>query len=144
MAPVTVLTISQQMYDRLSQHASAAQRDLNEFAETLLRAQIQLTDHPYVVRQEGQRGGRPVLRGSNIPVWLIVAMWKAGDSLDDIGQAYPPLEPAALYDAISYYFDHRQEIETEIHQNRITEVVTDTGAVMDHDGVLIFPETYAR
>ena len=71
-------------------------------------------------------------------------MWKAGDSLDDIGQAYPQLEPAALYDAISYYFDHRREIETEIHQNRITEVVTDTGAVMDHDGVLTFPETHAR
>ncbi|MBK9230881.1 MAG: DUF433 domain-containing protein [Anaerolineae bacterium] len=142
MAPVTALTISKQMYDHLSQHARAAQRDLNEFAETLLRAQIQPTDHPYVVRRGGQRGGSPVIRGSDIPIWLIVAMWRAGDSLDDIGQAYPYLNPAALYDAISYYFDHRQEIEAEIRQNRIAQVLADTGAEFDNEGRLTFPDNH--
>jgi uncharacterized protein (DUF433 family) len=64
-------------------------------------------------------GGRPILRGSNIPVWLIAAMWKAGDSPEEIGQAYSHLEPAPIYDVISYYLDHQQEIEAEIAENRI-------------------------
>ncbi|MFZ1597862.1 MAG: hypothetical protein WAW26_18610, partial [Anaerolineae bacterium] len=66
----------------------------------------------------------------------------AGDSLDDIGQAYPYLNPAALYDAISYYFDHRQEIEAEIRQNRIAQVLADTGAEFDNEGRLTFPDNH--
>lgn len=143
MASVTSLTISSQMYDHLSQQARSAHLDLNELAETLLRGQLQPTDHPYVARRGGQRGGSPVIRGSDVPIWLIVAMWRAGDSLDDIGQAYPYLNPAALYDAISYYFDHRQEIEAEIRQNRIAQVLADTGAEFDNEGRLTFPDNHA-
>jgi uncharacterized protein (DUF433 family) len=46
-------------------------------------------------------------------------MWKADDSPKELGQAYSHLEPAAIYDAISYYLDHQQEIEAGIAENRI-------------------------
>jgi len=32
--------------------------------------------------------------------------------------AYPHLLPAAVYDAISYYFDQREEIEAQIAENK--------------------------
>ncbi|MFQ6099947.1 MAG: DUF433 domain-containing protein [Anaerolineae bacterium] len=141
--PVVTLTVSQRTYELLAQRARAAQREPDELADELLRAHVQLTDHPYVVRRDGFRGERPILRGSNIPVWIIAAMWKAGDSLEEIGQAYPHLEPAAIFDALSYYLDHQQEIEAEIAENRIERVLTDTGAMMDEHGVIRFPESYA-
>lgn len=90
------LTVSQTTYELLEQRARATQRSLAELADEMLRAHVQLTDHPYILRREGFRGERPILRGSNIPVWLIAAMWKAGDSPEEIGQAYPHLEPGYL------------------------------------------------
>ena len=141
--PVATLTVSQRTYELLKQHARAARREPGELADELLRAHVQSTDHPYVVRREGFRGGRPILRGSSVPVWLIAAMWKAGDSLEEIGQAYPHLKPAAIYDAISYYLDHQQEVEAEIAENRIECVLADTGATMDEHGVISFSESHA-
>jgi hypothetical protein len=73
-----------------------------------------------------------------VPVWLIAAMWKAGDSLEEIAQAYPYLKPAAIYDAIGYYLDHQQEIEAEIAENRIERVLSDTDATMDEHSVIHF------
>ena len=87
----------------------------------MLRAETQPTEHTYIVRREGFRGGRPILRGSSLPVWLVAAMWKSGDTADEILRAYPHLEPAAVYDAISYYLDHREEIEAQIAENRIEQ-----------------------
>ena len=66
----------------------------------------------------------------------------ASDVYKRQGQAYPYLNPAALYDAISYYFDHRQEIEAEIRQNRIAQVLADTGAEFDNEGRLTFPDNH--
>jgi len=109
--PTATITISQKTYERLANRATQVQRTTDELAEELLQTLIQVTDHPYVVRRDGFRGGRPILRGSSMPVWLVAAMWKSGDTPDDILRAYPHLEPAAVYDAISYYFDHREEIE---------------------------------
>ena len=104
---------------------------------------MQATSHPYIVRQAGVRGGRPILRGSSVPVWLIAAMWKAGDSPDEIAQAYPHLHPAALYDAISYYFDYRQEVEAEIAENRIEHALSDSSGTLNTRGVIKFIETHA-
>jgi len=74
-----------------------------------------------------------------MPVWLVAAMWKSGDSPDDILRAYPHFEPAAVYDAISYYLDHCEEIEDQIAENRIERVLEDSGATMTDDGVITLP-----
>ena len=141
--PVATLKVSRQTYELLVQRARASRRTPDEMAEELIRAQVHPTDHPYIVRREGVRGGRPVLRGTSIPVWLIAAMWKAGDSPEEIEAAYPHLELAAIYDAISYYLDHQEEIEAEIAENRIERVLKDTGATMNAQGVITFSEADA-
>jgi uncharacterized protein (DUF433 family) len=138
MTDVT-LKVSERTYQLLANRAREMHQAPDDLADQLLRAQVEPTEHPYVVRREGVLGGRPVLRGSRIPVWLIAAMWKGGDSLEEIGQAYPHLEPAALYDAIGYYLDHQEETESEIAENRIERVLADTGASMDERGVIVFP-----
>jgi len=132
------ITVSQKTFESLSRRAAQKRRKVDDLADELLRTQIQPTDHPYIIRREGFRGGRPILRGSSMPVWFVVAMWKSGDTVDEVLTAYPHLQPAAVYDAISYYFDHREEIEAQIAENKIARVLQDVGANMTEEGVIHF------
>ncbi|HNB50693.1 MAG TPA: DUF433 domain-containing protein [Anaerolineales bacterium] len=132
------ITISQRTFDSLSRRAAQNRRKVDDLAEEILQTQIQPTDHPYIIRREGFRGGKPILRGSNMAVWLIVAMWKSGDTADEILIAYPHLQPAAVYDAISYYFDHREEIEAQISENKIERVLKNSSATMTDAGEIRF------
>lgn len=71
---------------------------------------------------EGVCGGRPVIKGTRIPVWLIVGWLRDGCSPEQIQQEiYPHLSLAQLYDAISFYYDHQGEIEADIAANTPTE-----------------------
>lgn len=135
------LTILPQTYQLLTQHAQATHQEIDDLLQALLVGALHPTEHPYIVRRAGFRGGRPILRGSSIPVWLVAAMWKAGDTPEEIGQTYPHLEPAAIYDAISYYLDHQAEIEAEINENRIEQVLAETQATLDHSGKITFPQS---
>jgi uncharacterized protein (DUF433 family) len=97
----------------------------------------QPTEHPHVIRTDGAA----MVRGTRIAVRLIAQMYRAGDSVDDILRTYPHLNAAAVHDAISYYLDHRAEIEQEISANRIEIVLAETGAKMDERGFITFPAT---
>jgi uncharacterized protein (DUF433 family) len=104
------------------------------------REPFELTAHPYIVRVKGVCGGRPVITGSRISVRHIAQLYKAGDSVEEILQAHPHLNPAAVYDAISYYLDHQQEIEQEIAENRLEALRAKYGVQVDERGFLHFTE----
>ena len=63
---------------------------------------------------EGLRGGRPHISGSRITVSDIV-IWhlRQGQSLEEVA-ARQDLPLAAVYAAIAYYYDHKDEIDEEI------------------------------
>ena len=103
-------------------------------------ATVQPTEHPHIVQVPGICGGRPTLKGTRISVRHIAHLYKAGDTVEEILQAYPYLQAAAVYDAISYYLDHQTAIEQEIADNRLEAVMERYGLVMDERGVLHFPD----
>jgi len=70
--------------------------------------------HPYVIRKRGVHGGRPVITGTRIPVSTIIIWYKAGKEVYEILDMYPQLSPSQVHGALSYYYDHREEIEEEI------------------------------
>jgi uncharacterized protein (DUF433 family) len=80
--------------------------------------EIRPTEHPYVVRVPGIAGGEPIIKGTRVPVRAIAVHYKAGETLEEILDAYPQVPPAAVMDAISYYLDHQEEIERLIEENR--------------------------
>ncbi len=92
------------------------------------------TEHPHVVQVKGV----PIVRGTRLPVRLIAQMYRAGDTVEDILQTYPHLHPAAAHDAISYYLDHRGELEQEIAARHIEQVLARAGARMDERGFIMF------
>jgi uncharacterized protein (DUF433 family) len=46
--------------------------------------------------------GKPVLKGTRIPVYLILQKLAAGETGDDILRAYPQLEPGHVRAALEY------------------------------------------
>ena len=68
------------------------------------------TEHPYIIRNPEICGGSPIISGTRITVRLIAGLVKSGNSAEDILLGYPHLTFAQIHDAISYYFDHKEEI----------------------------------
>ncbi|MBO9370094.1 MAG: DUF433 domain-containing protein [Chloroflexi bacterium] len=87
--------------------------------ETLVATvEVRPTEHPYVVCVPGIAGGEPIIKGTRVSVRAIAMHYKAGETLEEILDAYPHVPPAAVLDAISYYLDHQEEIERLIEENR--------------------------
>ena len=71
--------------------------------------------HPYVVRTEGTCGGRARIDGTRIPVWMIVSVIvRGGSTPEEFVEQYPHLDLARVHDALSYYYDHRTEIQRDL------------------------------
>ena len=65
----------------------------------------------------GMRGGKPRIAGTRIAVQDVMVMHlKMGYSLLEIATKYDLLV-AAVYDAMAYYYDHRQEIDREMAED---------------------------
>ncbi len=73
--------------------------------------------HGYVEKRRGVCGGRAVIAGTRIPVWLIFKRYRAGETLEELQEAYPTLTPAQILDALGYAFDHIEEIAKDIEEN---------------------------
>lgn len=77
------------------------------------------TSHRYITRVEGVLSGEPIIAGTRTPVRAVVEHWKFGDSPETIVRKLPHLRLAQVFDALSYYDDHRDEIEQAIARNRV-------------------------
>jgi uncharacterized protein (DUF433 family) len=102
---------------------------------------VQPTEHPHIVRVAGVCGGRPTINDSRIAVSHIAQLYKGGDTMDEILQAHPHVQAAAVYDAISYYLDHEREIKQEIAENRLEVLMKKDGLRMDERGFIHFTGT---
>jgi len=115
---MTVEIDVQQLYtdlDDIKAMLRNVQKTMSQLAEVaLLRVQ---TEHPHIVRIEGVCGGRPIIAGTRISIRAVVERVRLGDSPEQIVENYPPLTLAQVYDALSYYHEHRSEIEAEIAAN---------------------------
>ena len=97
---------------------------------------VQRTEHPHIVRVQGIGRGEPIVEHTRISVRLIAGYYKAGMSADEVLLDYPNLSAAAVYDAISYYIDHQDEIEKLIDENRIENVLANTSLTLREDGLV--------
>jgi uncharacterized protein (DUF433 family) len=100
-----------------------------------------LPSHPHIVHTKGVCGGRARIRGSRISVRAVAELLLRGEPFEEIVATYHHVEPAALQDAISYYLDHRSEIEAEIEANQLDKVLDRVGATLDSGGVIRFRES---
>ena len=134
------IELSEEAYAIIYKRAQETSRTPGDVASEIIEAESAPHLHPYVVQHHGVLGGKPVVKGTRIPVWQIAERLKLGDSLDDLLEDYPRLSAAALYDAISYYYDHRSAIDHQIDENRIDYVLKKNAAQMDERGRITFDQ----
>ena len=72
---------------------------------------------PYIVQTPGVMGGRPRIDGHRIRVQDVAHWDKMGMSPDDIASEFD-LTLAQVYAALSYYFDHIEEIRRDVEKDR--------------------------
>jgi uncharacterized protein (DUF433 family) len=80
---------------------------------------VQATEHLYVVRDEQILNSEPIIQGTRTPVRAIVETWRMGVVPEEIPNGLPHLTLAQVFDALSYYSDHQDEINGYIDRNRI-------------------------
>jgi uncharacterized protein (DUF433 family) len=83
------------------------------------------TEHCYVVKDDHILGGEPVIKGTRTPVRAIVEMWRLGVAPEEVPTRLPHLTLAQVFDALSYYSDHQDEINLCIERNRIPAALLD-------------------
>ncbi len=79
------------------------------------------TQHPYVTRTPGILGGEPIIAGTRTPVRAIVEYWRLGIPPEEIPTHLPHLTLAQVFDALSYFSDHQDEIGRYIELNRVPQ-----------------------
>lgn len=82
---------------------------------------VTTTEHCYIIRKKGILSEEPIIKGTRTPVRAIVEMWRMGYAPEEIPIGLPHLSPAAVFDALSYYCDHKEEINDHIIRNRVPD-----------------------
>lgn len=104
-------------------------RDVDEWSGMvveLLREAMRARRAPGIVFVDGATGRRPVVAGSGLEVWEVVATWKeVGRNYDRLRSAYDWLVEPQLRAALSYYelygddVDARLEREARLTSERV-------------------------
>jgi uncharacterized protein (DUF433 family) len=72
-------------------------------------------DHPHITSHKDYCGGSPVIRGTRFPVRsVVVYVLRQGISPEELVKEFSHLNLAQVYDALSYYYDHKEAIERDI------------------------------
>lgn len=82
------------------------------------------TEHPHIVRDEDILGGEPIVGGQRVAVRHVVVAYLQGDTIQDLMESFA-LSEAQVHDALSYYYDHKRQIERNIEQNKMRTVMRD-------------------
>jgi uncharacterized protein (DUF433 family) len=80
-----------------------------------------LTANRYIVRVDAILGGEPIIVNTRTPVRAVVELWRMGGAPESIPDSLPHLTLAQVFDALSYYSDHQEEINAYIERNRVPD-----------------------
>ena len=71
--------------------------------------------HPYIVSLKSHCGGSPVIQGTKFPVRSIVYyILRQGITPEELVREFSHLSLPQVYDALSYYYENREEIDTDL------------------------------
>lgn len=76
----------------------------------------------YIVCTNDTCNGQPRIDGTRIRVWDIYWWYeREGRSVDQIVTDFPQISPAEVHAALSYYWDHREELHR--HQDEMARLI---------------------
>jgi uncharacterized protein (DUF433 family) len=70
--------------------------------------------HPHVTSDAAICGGRPHITGTRFSIHRVVEyVLRQGVTPEELRAAFPHLTLGAIYDALAYYYDNRDEVDAE-------------------------------
>jgi len=73
--------------------------------------------HAYIITEKDYCGGSPVIVGSKFPVRSVVNyVLRQGVTPEELVKEFSHLSLAEVYDALSYYYDQKEEIDEELEK----------------------------
>ncbi len=77
------------------------------------------TSHPYIVINKDVCDGSPIIEGTRTRVIDIAVEYEVlGRSADEIIRSHPHLSLYQIHDALSYYYENRDELDQKIKQDQ--------------------------
>jgi uncharacterized protein (DUF433 family) len=77
--------------------------------------------HPYIASDPDVLDGEPVIEGTKTPVRAIVELWRIGILPGEIPMHLPHIALAQVFDALSYYTEHQEEVNRYIEINHVPD-----------------------
>jgi uncharacterized protein (DUF433 family) len=107
------INLSERTFKLLAERAEQSHRPPGELAEEVL-TQYLSPPHAHIELIQTRSGLRAMLKGTRIPVGMIVNYLQVGETPETLTkEVMPHVTLAAIYDALSYYYDHKDEIDQE-------------------------------
>ncbi len=91
-------------------------QEIRHLRDTLEQFHVAQVFHPYVIRVDEVQGGEPIVRDAYVTVRTIVEQIGLGVKPEELVTSFDNLTLAGIYDALSYYYDHREEMDEIIAQ----------------------------
>ena len=114
---MSIITLSDPTYRLLQERAGREAETPDQLADDLLFQQL-TSRHAHIDVISKATGVQAVIRGTRVPVSIVIVYLRSGETPESLTQSVlPHLSLAQVYDALSYYHDHRYEIDQEIDQN---------------------------
>jgi uncharacterized protein (DUF433 family) len=111
------ITLSETTYSLLARRAKEKSKTPDSIADELLYKNLS-PEHPHIEVISKTTGRQAMLKGTRVPVSILVGYTQVGETPQTIVEnILPSLTLAQVYDALSYYDEHREEIDQEILEN---------------------------
>ncbi|MEZ4705994.1 MAG: DUF433 domain-containing protein [Caldilineaceae bacterium] len=115
------IQVSSETYQLLERRAREMATTPEKVAETAIFQQFGGMVHIHL--RQTRNGLHPYIYGTRVAVRHVVEFLNAGHSVEEIiADDLPRISPAAIFEAIAYYYDHRAEIDAEIAANSPTAI----------------------
>jgi uncharacterized protein (DUF433 family) len=76
------------------------------------------TVYSHITKDPEMCGGKACIDGTRIRVMDIVSLKHQGNSPEQMREAYPSLNLAQIHAALSYYYEHPEEIDKSFEEDR--------------------------
>lgn len=73
--------------------------------------------YPYITSSSKIAHGAPIIHGTRITVRTIAGYYQMGMNVDEILATLSHLSAAQVHSALAYYFDHQNEIDTDLRDS---------------------------
>jgi len=89
-----------------------------QFEQVIDMAPTPSVKPPHIAQRKDRCGGQPVIKGTKFPVRSVVAyVLQQGMTPEELVERFPHVSLAQVYDALSYYYDHKDQIDRDLLEN---------------------------